>query len=114
MTAAADIEVTWLPLTYAEQRSFNEVYGFAGSQGMVHLEALLMRPRGRPSKTLFIFMHPATSMDVLPVPRSLAALGCHVLCARNRYFQERLGADLREGPARLRRMGSLREAAARL
>jgi pimeloyl-ACP methyl ester carboxylesterase len=32
-------------------------------------------------------MHPATPMDVLPVPHSLVALGQHVLCARNRYFR---------------------------
>lgn len=82
-----DIDVQWVPLEYAEQRTFNETYGFGGSQGRVHVEALLMRPRNRPSKTLFFFMHPATSMDVLPVPRSLVALGCHVLCARNRYYR---------------------------
>ncbi|HVW43795.1 MAG TPA: hypothetical protein VHC18_20850 [Amycolatopsis sp.] len=85
MTGEMDVE--WIPLDYPEQRSFNEVYGFSGSQGRVHVEALLMRPPGRPSKTLFFFMHPVTSMDVLPVPRSLVALGCHVMCARNRYYR---------------------------
>jgi pimeloyl-ACP methyl ester carboxylesterase len=82
-----DIDVQWMPLDYPEQRSFNEVYGFSGSQGQVHVEALLMRPRRRPSKTLLFFMHPVTALDVLPVPRSLVALGCHVMCARNRYFR---------------------------
>ncbi|MEY2926544.1 MAG: hypothetical protein RL367_1021 [Pseudomonadota bacterium] len=82
-----DIETEWFPLSYPEKRVFNETYGFGGSQGMIHVEALLMRPHGQPSKTLFFFMHPQTSMDVLPVPRSLVAMGCHVMCARNRYFK---------------------------
>ena len=47
-----------------------------GSWGMIHVEALLMRPKGKPSKTLFFFMHPQTAMDVLPVPRSLVEQGC--------------------------------------
>jgi pimeloyl-ACP methyl ester carboxylesterase len=81
------IETEWLTLSYPESRTFNETYGFGGSQGMIHVEALLMRPAGRPSQTLFVFMHPQTSMDVLPVPRSLVAQGAHVLCARNRYFK---------------------------
>lgn len=87
MSDAAEIEVQWYPLAYPEKRTFNETYGFGGSQGMVNVEAMVMRPKGRPSKTLFFFMHPQTSMDVLPVPRSLVARGCHVMCARNRYFK---------------------------
>ena len=82
-----DIEVQWLSLDYPEQRSFNEVYGFSGSQGRVHVEGVLMRPRDVPAKTVLFFMHPVTPMDVLPVPRSLAAAGLHVLCARSRYFR---------------------------
>jgi pimeloyl-ACP methyl ester carboxylesterase len=82
-----DIDTEWFPLSYPEKRTYNETYGFGGSQGMIHVEAMLLRPRGRPSKTLFFFMHPQTSMDVLPVPRSLVAMGCHVMCARNRYFK---------------------------
>lgn len=87
MTANAEIESNWYTLRYPERAVFNETYGFGGSQGMINVEAMLLRPRGRPSKTLFFFMHPQTSMDVLPVPRSLVSLGCHVMCARNRYFK---------------------------
>ena len=83
----SEIETEWFPLSYPEKRTFNETYGFGGSQGMIHVEAMLLRPKGLPSKTLFFFMHPQTSMDVLPVPRSLVNMGCHVLCARNRYFK---------------------------
>jgi pimeloyl-ACP methyl ester carboxylesterase len=82
-----EIETEWFTHSYPEKRTFNETYGFGGSQGMIHVEAMLLRPRGRSSKTLFFFMHPQTSMDVLPVPRSLVAQGCHVMCARNRYFK---------------------------
>lgn len=82
-----EIETQWYPLDYPEQRTFNETYGFAGSHGRVHVEAIVMRPKGRPSKTLFFFMHPQTSMDVLPVPRDLVRRGAHVMCARNRYFR---------------------------
>ena len=32
-------------------------------------------------------MHPVTPMDALPVPRSLAESGVHVLCGRTRYFK---------------------------
>jgi pimeloyl-ACP methyl ester carboxylesterase len=88
MTAIAPgVEAEWISLEYPEQRTFNETYGYAGSHGKVHVEAVLMRPANRPSKTLFFFMHPSTSMDVLPVPRHLAASGLHVLCARNRYYR---------------------------
>jgi pimeloyl-ACP methyl ester carboxylesterase len=83
----SDIETEWFTQSYPEKRVFNETYGFGGSQGMIHVEAMLLRPRGVQSKTLFFFMHPQTSMDVLPVPRSLVAQGCHVMCARNRYFK---------------------------
>ncbi len=87
MSGQHEIETQWLTQHYPEQRSFNETYGFAGSQGMVHVEAMLMRPRNKPSRTLFFFMHPSTPMDVLPVPHNLVSLGQHVLCARSRYFR---------------------------
>lgn len=44
-----------------------------------------MTPRDRPSKTLYIFMHPASTLQLLPVPREAAQLGAHVLCAGSRY-----------------------------
>jgi pimeloyl-ACP methyl ester carboxylesterase len=85
--SAFEIEERWIAHDYPEQRTFNETYGFAGSHGRVHVEAILMRPRDRPSRTLLFFMHPTTPMDVLPVPRALLAMGFHVLCGRNRYFR---------------------------
>ena len=81
-------DTQYITLSYPEQnRLFNEAYGFSGSQGLVNVEGVLLKPRDQPSKTVFFFMHPATPMDALPVPRTLAAMGFHVLCGRNRYYK---------------------------
>lgn len=61
-----------------------DVYGFAGAQGRIHLEGLRFRPN-RPFKTLVIYMHPASTLQLLPVPRATAQAGLHVLCAGSRY-----------------------------
>ncbi|MFD2499828.1 hypothetical protein ACFSTI_14595 [Rhizorhabdus histidinilytica] len=70
---------------YRETTKFVETYGFSGNQGVINLEGVLIRPRGRPSKTLLVFMHPASTLQLLPVPREAARLGAHVLCAGSRY-----------------------------
>jgi len=82
---AADIEFEWVHVQYAETGGFADVYGFSGNQGMVNLEGVRMRPRGRHSKTLMIYMHPASTLQLLPVPRAAVAQGAHVLCAASRY-----------------------------
>ena len=74
----------WVHIQYPETAQFREVYGFAGSQGMVNLEGIRFLPR-KPSKTLDVFMHPATTLQLLPVPRALAEAGVHVLCAGSRF-----------------------------
>src|SRR5881394_1502987 len=51
---------------------------------MVNLEGIRFLPR-KPSKTLAVFMHPATTLQLLPVPRALAEAGVHVLCAGSRF-----------------------------
>ena len=73
----------WVHIQHPENAKFREVYGFAGSQGMVNLEAIRFLPE-KPSKTLAVFMHPATTLQLLPVPRALAEAGVHVLCAGSR------------------------------
>ena len=85
--AAPELVSEWVHLQHHESAQFKEVYGFAGSQGMVNLEGVRTMPRGRPSKTLVVMMHPTTSLQILPVPRALASAGVHVLCAGNRYFR---------------------------
>lgn len=89
MTATIPREVVYdyIPLRYEEPRAFVDTYGFAGSQGFVHIDAVLMRPKDTPSKTVLVFMHPSVSQHILPVPKALAGEGAHVLCAQNRYFK---------------------------
>jgi pimeloyl-ACP methyl ester carboxylesterase len=82
-----DVVPEWVHVQYAEKAQFTEVYGFAGSQGAVNLEGVRLTPKGKPGKTLVVMMHPATSLQLLPVPRGLAAAGLHVLCAGNRYLR---------------------------
>src|SRR5690606_32778653 len=78
-------DTQWVHLQYEEQAAFTATYGFSGSQGMVNLEGVLMRPRDRPSQTLVVFMHPTSTLQLLPLPRALVARGVHVLCAASRY-----------------------------
>ena len=77
-------------VSFAEQVKMTETYGFAGSQGKTFLEGQRLVPRdagGRalPGETVFIFMHPASTLQLLPMPTALAAAGLHVLCAGSRY-----------------------------
>ena len=62
-----------------------EVYGFGGTQGSINLEGIRLIPQGRHSRTLLVFMHPASTLQLLPFPRALAQAGIHVLCAGSRY-----------------------------
>ena len=82
-----ELVAQWEHLQHHETAGFKEVYGFAGSQGIVNLEGIRTMPRDRPSGTLVVMMHPTTSLQILPVPRALASAGVHVLCAGNRYFR---------------------------
>lgn len=86
MSQIPDVQTEWVHLQYEEKAAFTETYGFSGNQGAVNLEAIRMRPAdGRPSDTLMLFMHPASTLQLLPVPRAMAATGAHVLCAGSRY-----------------------------
>ncbi len=80
-----EIQFDYLHVPYEEKASFSETYGFSGNQGMVNLEGLLIRPKGVRSGTLLVFMHPSSTLQLLPVPRALAQMGAHVLCAASRY-----------------------------
>jgi pimeloyl-ACP methyl ester carboxylesterase len=75
----------WVHIQYAENAQFREVYGFAGSQGMVNCEGIRYVPKGKPSKTLAVYMHPATTLQLLPMPAAMARAGVHVLCAGSRF-----------------------------
>jgi pimeloyl-ACP methyl ester carboxylesterase len=83
--ADTKVERVWKHIAFRNPASFTETYGFAGSQGLVNLEGVLLRPERVPSRTLLVFMHPASTLQLLPLPNRLAELGCHVLCAGSRY-----------------------------
>ena len=80
-------EVTpeWVHVQYSEAAQFTEVYGFAGSQGMVNCEGVRFLPKGVPPRTLAVFMHPSSTLQLLPMPQALARAGVHVLCAGSRF-----------------------------
>jgi pimeloyl-ACP methyl ester carboxylesterase len=80
-----EISPEWVHVQYAESTKFTEVYGFSGSQGMVNCEGVRFVPKGKPSKMLAVFMHPASTLQLLPVPQALAKAGIHVLCAGSRF-----------------------------
>lgn len=72
-------------ICFTETKSLVETYGFAGSSGETVLEGQRLVPKGRPSGTVFLFMHPASTLQLLPMPKALASAGLHVLCAGSRY-----------------------------
>ena len=82
---AYEVDYEWVHLRHEEKIAFTETYGFSGTQGIVNLEGILIRPRGQHSCTLMVYMHPASTLHLLPVPRAAAAAGAHVLCAASRY-----------------------------
>jgi pimeloyl-ACP methyl ester carboxylesterase len=72
-------------LRFRDTASFTETYGFSGSQGFTILEGQLLKlPRAEQS-TLYIFMHPTSTLNLLPIPEAMARAGFHVLCAASRY-----------------------------
>ncbi|WP_374406240.1 alpha/beta hydrolase [Pelagerythrobacter sp.] len=89
-----ELEFEWYHTAFAERARFVETYGFAGSQSTINLEGILIRPAGQPSRTLLVYMHPASTLQLLPVPRAMAAAGVHVLCAASRYARNDTAAIL--------------------
>ena len=85
MEPTFEIRAEWAHVSYSETSALREVYGFAGSQGAVNLEGIRFLPEGKPSRVLLIYMHPASTLQLLPVPRAMAKSGLHVLCAASRY-----------------------------
>jgi pimeloyl-ACP methyl ester carboxylesterase len=86
-TAMPEVEWTRIPviLSFSQALKMVETYGFTGSQGLVVLEGQLLKPKDRPSDTVYLFMHPSSTLQMLPMPAALASAGLHVLCAASRY-----------------------------
>jgi pimeloyl-ACP methyl ester carboxylesterase len=87
MTSSDHVSWDRIPLiiSFPDTAKFSETYGFAGSTGAVNLEGQLFRPRARRSGSVYIFMHPSSTLQLLPMPKALADAGMHVLCAASRY-----------------------------
>src|SRR5713226_824355 len=62
-------------ISFAESPEFAESHGFVGTQGLVWLEGQRLLPRDRPSDTVYIFMHPSSTLQLLPMPIALANAG---------------------------------------
>ena len=74
-----------LIVSFANKPGPNETYGFAGNSGKTNLEGQLLRRPGSKRKTVFVFMHPTSTLQLLPMPIALADEGFDVLCAASRY-----------------------------
>jgi dienelactone hydrolase len=79
------IERQWVHIQYPESSLATETYGFSGSQGAVNLEGLLIRPEHGGGSTVFVMMHPSSTLQLLPLPSALARAGYPVLCMGSRY-----------------------------
>lgn len=75
----------WVHVSYAESSKVTETYGFVGSQGTVNLEGLLIRPQDGQPDTVFLMMHPSSTLQLLPLPSAMAEAGFAVLCMGSRY-----------------------------
>lgn len=96
-----DIERLPVIVSFEETAAFTETYGFTGTSGRVFLEGQRIVPRDKPSKTVLLFMHPASTLNLMPLPLGLAQAGMHVLCCASRYakndtalIMEKVAADL--------------------
>ncbi len=83
--AEHEIERRPIIVQFEDKSSFTETYGFVGSQGYVFLEGQQIVPKDVASDTVFVFMHPASTLNLMPFPACLARAGCHVICCGSRY-----------------------------
>lgn len=88
-------------VSFDERAAYSEVYGFTGNQGRVFLEGQLITPVDHPSDTIFLFMHPSSTLNLMPLPAGMAAAGKHVMCCASRFakndsalIMEKVTADL--------------------
>ncbi len=101
MSAVHEIQREPVIVAFEEKAAFTETYGFAGSQGKVFLEGQRIVPEGHDSETVLLFMHPASTLNLMPLPLALAKSGHHILCCASRYakndtalIMEKVAADL--------------------
>jgi hypothetical protein len=83
MTRRFEYERVPIGISFRERSAFRDTYG--GADDAVFLEAHHLVPRGRPAKTLIVFMHPIGGGAYLPMVVGLARAGFHVLHCGSRY-----------------------------
>jgi pimeloyl-ACP methyl ester carboxylesterase len=86
-------------VVHREDAAFSDTYGGGGN--IIGLDCHLVRPVGRPSDTVIVFMHPTGGGMYLPIVGGLARAGHHVIWANSRYrgtdsalIMEKVVADL--------------------
>ena len=94
-----EYERTPYMVAFAEKSEFKDTY--AGPMDLVALEAHLLKPKNRPSKSVIVFMHPVGGGAYLPMVSALAKAGFHVIYCNSRYrgadaalIMEKVAADL--------------------
>jgi pimeloyl-ACP methyl ester carboxylesterase len=70
-------------VVFDEKAPFKDTYG--GEIGRIALQANLIKPVGKPSKTVTVFMHPVGGGAYLPMLNTLAKAGLHVVWCDSRY-----------------------------
>ena len=70
-------------IVFDEKAPFKDTY--AGEIGRIALQAHLIKPVGKPSKTITVFMHPIGGGAYLPMLNTLAKAGLHVIWCDSRY-----------------------------
>ena len=70
-------------IVFEEKSPFKDTY--AGEIGRVALQAHLITPKERPSKTVVVFMHPTGGGAYLPMLNALAKTGVHTVWCDSRY-----------------------------
>jgi hypothetical protein len=71
MEATADYARVPAILSFPDTTGFAETYGFGAASGRVWLEGQYLVPSERASKTLYLFMHPSSTLHLLPMPAAL-------------------------------------------
>lgn len=84
MNTAPELRHQWVHVSYAEVAKFTETYGFVGSQGTINLKGLLIEPSECQRETVYLLMHPSSTLQLLPLPSALARAGASALCMGSR------------------------------
>ena len=80
------VERRWVHVMVSEPTPpYSESYAFAATREGAQLEGVLLSPTVGASDTLLLMMHPAATLQLLPLPEALAQAGYPVLCMGSRY-----------------------------